>query len=175
MPHANAEHKRAYNKAWREANPERFRAAVKRWVDKHPGCMAGYTKSYRERHYSRTVIKRLRESAVKKGVPMELTEADVDRLLSTTVVCPVFGTPFTVGGVRHDDSPSFDCFIPALGYVLGNVHVISWRANRLKNNATLEDVERLLAWMNSVQSQPGATDEHRRRKTGVACDTSIGA
>ena len=54
-------------------------------------------------------------------------------------VCPVLGIPLDQDpkgkGERSDNSPSLDKFIPSLGYVKGNIHIISWRANHLKNDA----------------------------------------
>lgn len=41
----------------------------------------------------------------------------------------------------NEDSPSIDKVIPELGYVRGNVWVISNKANRIKNNATLEELK----------------------------------
>ena len=42
---------------------------------------------------------------------------------------------------------SLDCIIPELGYVPGNVAVISRRANTIKNDATIEELELVLAYM----------------------------
>lgn len=62
--------------------------------------------------------------------------------------CPVLGLELKVGGGRNcPTSPSLDKIIPALGYVKGNVRVISWRANELKGNATLAEVEAVLRYM----------------------------
>ena len=46
-----------------------------------------------------------------------------------------------------DASPTLDKFLPKLGYVPDNVAVISWRANRTKGDATLEELEKLVDWM----------------------------
>ena len=53
--------------------------------------------------------------------------------------CPVLGIPL--------DQPSLDRFDNNLGYVKGNVRVISLRANRLKGDATIEEVEAILRYM----------------------------
>ena len=50
----------------------------------------------------------------------------------------------------QDDSPSFDCFMPALGYVRGNVSVMSWRANHLKNDATSDELRAVADWMDNT-------------------------
>ena len=51
-------------------------------------------------------------------------------------LCPVLGIPM--------DRPSLDRIDGAKGYVKGNVRVISHRANTLKNNATIEELELIL-------------------------------
>lgn len=56
---------------------------------------------------------------------------------------------FNEGHVK-DDSPSLDKFIPEKGYVRGNVAIISHRANVMKSNATVQEVEALFRWMRSV-------------------------
>lgn len=57
-------------------------------------------------------------------------------------VCPVLGIPidYSFGkGVRSDNSPSIDQIFPAKGYYPENCIVISWRANRIKNDGTPEE------------------------------------
>jgi hypothetical protein len=86
-----------------------------------------------------------RKRASDQGVPFAITHEDI----SIPEACPVLGIPLSVneGGTFHDASPSLDKIIPALGYVPGNIAVISWRANRLKGDGTLEELQALVAWM----------------------------
>lgn len=44
-----------------------------------------------------------------------------------------------IGWTRGDDSPSIDRIDNAKGYTKDNIHIISWRANRLKNDGTAEE------------------------------------
>jgi len=49
--------------------------------------------------------------------------------------CPVLGIPlFRTRGKVADNTPTVDRLIGHLGYVRGNVSVISWRANCLKRD-----------------------------------------
>lgn len=48
------------------------------------------------------------------------------------------------------DRPSLDRINPDRGYVPGNVQVISFRANTLKNNATREELAKVLAYMKRI-------------------------
>jgi hypothetical protein len=61
--------------------------------------------------------------------------------------CPILGIDLYVGTTGNENSPSLDRIIPTSGYVRGNIQVISHRANRLKNDATFEEIEKLYNWM----------------------------
>jgi hypothetical protein len=56
-------------------------------------------------------------------------------------VCPVLGIPIVLGEQRSENSPSLDRITPELGYVPGNVRVISDKANRLKGDRTLSQLQ----------------------------------
>lgn len=45
------------------------------------------------------------------------------------------------------DSPTLDRLIPSLGYVKGNIRVISWKANHIKSFASLEDITKVYEWL----------------------------
>jgi hypothetical protein len=54
--------------------------------------------------------------------------------------CPVLGIEidyYSEG--RTENSPSFDRTNPSLGYVKGNVQIISYRANRIKNDGNAQE------------------------------------
>lgn len=55
------------------------------------------------------------------------------------------------GQARSNNSPSVDRFVPSMGYVIGNVHLICWRCNNLKRDATPEELLGVAQWMSDVQ------------------------
>mgnify|MGYP006929324870 CR=1 FL=1 len=62
--------------------------------------------------------------------------------------CPVLGIPLVRNqGGPVAGSPSLDRIHNHLGYVPGNIAVISMKANRIKNNATLNDLRAVVAYM----------------------------
>jgi len=60
--------------------------------------------------------------------------------------CPVLGIPLVYGMNSRENrfaSPSLDRINSALGYIPGNVVVVSWRANSLKKDATPTELRAL--------------------------------
>lgn len=89
--------------------------------------------------------------AKKNNVPFD--RAAVQEVLRAAPdICPVLGTAFTTGAGRCDSSASLDRLKPALGYVRGNLAVISWLANRIKTNATADQILAVGKWLKSIGS-----------------------
>lgn len=62
--------------------------------------------------------------------------------------CPVLDIPLMRGrGSSTPNSPTLDRIWPALGYIPGNVAVISHRANTIKGDATSAELTRVLSWL----------------------------
>lgn len=87
----------------------------------------------------RTMLNAARARAKKRGLPFQLTIDD----FTIPERCPALGTEIVLDGDR-DAAPSLDRVVPSMGYVKGNVIVLSARANRIKNDATAPEL-RLLA------------------------------
>lgn len=88
----------------------------------------------------------------KQGLPFDIT---VEDLYPYPLTCPVLDVPINWMNVgsSSNDSPSLDRMVPDRGYVRGNVRVISQKANRLKNNGTLEDFEKIIDYMRRFKSE----------------------
>jgi hypothetical protein len=123
--------------------PHRWRAANKRardrWLEKDP-------RTFKLAQTVRAAAHR----AKRNHLSFDLS---LDYILSITGdVCPVLGIPFnfTNNKKRFESSPSIDRFLPELGYVKGNVFIISNRANTLKSTGTLVEHIQLTYWMTKV-------------------------
>lgn len=93
-----------------------------------------------------------RKRANHLGIPFDLTKEFILSILPDR--CPVFNTPLKYDNTKmSDDSPSLDKFLPELGYVIGNVRIISNKANALKRNGTTEDIRKLLVWMEKTEKE----------------------
>ncbi len=78
--------------------------------------------------------------AVKDGIPFSITVDDV----MIPEFCPLLGIAIEPGnGAMHAASPSLDRIQPELGYIPGNVWVVSFRANAIKQDACINELETL--------------------------------
>jgi hypothetical protein len=112
-----------------------------------------YGKQWQHSHPEKMLLSCAKHRAKQEGVPFSITESDIvipDK-------CPALGIPLYRGkgsGGHGFNSPSLDKIIPELGYVQGNIAVISHRANALKSDETNPQVFRRLAdWMEATVSR----------------------
>lgn len=94
-----------------------------------------------------------KQRAKKRGQPFEIEVGDI----IIPPCCPVLGIPLKRGTSPggKDASPSLDCIVPSKGYVRGNIAVISNRANRIKSNATPDELTRVRDWLLTILSKEG--------------------
>jgi hypothetical protein len=87
--------------------------------------------------------------AKKKKIPMNITIDDI----VVPEYCPVLNIKLERGiGKAQYNSPSLDRIIPELGYVKGNIMIISHKANTIKNNSTIKEVEQVLIYMKTYSN-----------------------
>ena len=94
-----------------------------------------------------------RSEANRHNIPFTIQFED----LAQPTHCPILGLKLNYnwsGPNRRDPAKaSLDKLIPSLGYVLGNVYVISWRANRLKSSATIDELEKIIGYIKERQNE----------------------
>lgn len=78
----------------------------------------------------------LRAKAKKASIPFDLSFED----LVWPSHCPILEVELTHSGKSSWNSPSIDKVVPELGYVKGNVRVISNMANVMKHHASKEQL-----------------------------------
>lgn len=97
---------------------------------------------YREQ---RKKFRHKKYNAEKTGYLWEIDFGD----LEWPTHCPVLGMELNYfAEFRQENSVSFDRIDSNLGYVKGNVEIISWRANRIKNDGTAEEHQKIVDFLN---------------------------
>lgn len=102
--------------------------------------------NWRANHREKSMISGAKARAKRANMPFDITAEDIH----IPEVCPVLLIPlfFTVG-VQTDNTPALDRIDNSLGYIKGNIAVISHKANRLKGNLTPDEISRMLDYANS--------------------------
>ena len=78
--------------------------------------------------------------AKKQGLDFDISGVDV----CVPKTCPVLGIPLFVSTKKAcDNSPTLDRIDNTKGYIKGNVIVVSYRANTIKNYATTVELEQI--------------------------------
>ena len=97
-------------------------------------CRNNYNNSL---NYIQRLYKVTKKRALFNNIPFNITEED----LVIPENCPVLGIPINrqIGSLSNN-SPSIDKIDPALGYIKGNVWIISMRANRMKSDLSREEI-----------------------------------
>lgn len=98
--------------------------------------IGGYDRSIRLLYNS------LKSSAKKRGIHFTLTIPELNNL-TFPITCPILGIPLRFNREQQDDSISIDRIDSDRGYEIDNIIVISWKANRLKSNASLEEMRKI--------------------------------
>ena len=118
-------------------------------------CRHKYKKEWDARNphktWARYARKDAKKRAEKKNIPFELKTAYIKSILPTH--CPVFNTPFQYGGNGKikPESPALDRIVPSLGYIEGNVHIISVKANNIKSAYSAQEVMIVAKWLESME------------------------
>ena len=149
------EYNREYSREWRKSNKERIQEYRQEWYkankerlqerrDANKDRKREYNREYREDNVEMVMLHSSKKRAKERGLPFDLTIED----LEVPEKCPILGLELKVGSdSSREISPSLDRIVPELGYVKDNVRVISHRANRIKSDATLEELEAILKYM----------------------------
>jgi hypothetical protein len=94
----------------------------------------------------RFLLYSVQQRAKQKSIPCTLTLDDI----VIPKYCPVLGIELRMnydGKCGDDNSPSVDRMRPELGYVKGNIFIISKRANTIKSFGTIAEHQKVIDYM----------------------------
>lgn len=98
-------------------------------------------------NYERVLLDTVRRRAEREGRVFELELSDI----VIPEYCPVLGLKIIPrASLKSGQSASVDRVDTRKDYTKDNVQIISLRANRLKNNATLAEVEKIYLYMKGL-------------------------
>jgi len=111
---------------WKKDNPDKVKITLARSREKPRKSKL---------HWARRVLSGIKRRSSDNGLPFNLTAEDIVAAFPIDDICPITGLTMKLGGKRFGkDTPSVDRLIPKLGYVKGNIAVISAWANTIKSD-----------------------------------------
>ena len=117
-------------------------------------CRSKEAKERRQNNYFVEYCRGKRSECKKKGLAFDLTPEYLESIW--TGVCPIFDVQLhrASEGRGSHNSAHLDRLDPSKGYVKGNVSWISGRANRIKYDATIEELRAIADWMERATTIP---------------------
>lgn len=138
-----AQRGREMAKEWYHNNKEAAKEQYKNWKAKNPGYHTEWNRQNRKKKPELYLWRSVRNRAKSEGIVFSLSSEDI----LVPEYCPALGIKLAIGASgMAPECASVDRVIPELGYVKGNIRVISMRANVIKRNATPEELEKVAAY-----------------------------
>jgi hypothetical protein len=150
MAHADPIAARSYQKAYYQAHHAEKLARQKAYNGVHRAERTAYDKAWVQRNPEKVLLTKARGRARKYSLEFSIGIGDIH----IPQTCPVLGIPLKSGngtGRTQPGSPTLDRMDSSKGYVPGNVHVISYRANVIKNSGTAEEHRRIAEYMENAK------------------------
>lgn len=126
------EQRRAYARDWYHKNKDRRKEYLLGQRQRY----ADLRREWRSNNRMKDALAAIKCRCKKHNIPFDLEEED----LEVPDYCPVFNWIKLSWGDGRESIPSVDRIIPDKGYIKGNVQVISMRANRIKSDASVEEL-----------------------------------
>ena len=122
--------------------------------NENPEQSLEYSRTYqknRRKDYNyrlQMLINASKQRAKNKDREHNISVEDIKKIFPEDGCCPIFGMKleFNSAGFR-ENSPSIDRIDSTKGYTPDNIQIISWKANRIKGYASVQELEMLLAYL----------------------------
>jgi hypothetical protein len=129
--------RRVANAAYYASHATKFRENSRKYRADHLEEVRAKEKRYYTEHPEILLFKCASKRARERGLPCTITAEDIRGCIPRDGLCPITRQPFVRGeGKVGPQSMTLDRIIPELGYVHGNIAVISHLANTIKQSVT---------------------------------------
>lgn len=143
--------RKEYNRSYHVTHKEQHRIRNKSWYENNKPLHAAGGKrrdhNLKQNDPARYLVEKLNNR--RKQCPYEISITKEDLIVPE--FCPVLGLKLEFNSKVRDNSYSLDRFNNNVGYTPGNVRVISNRANSLKKDASVEELEAVIRYMKNKE------------------------
>ena len=105
-----------------------------------------YQKEHAKKYPNRALFKRVKATAKRKGIEFSLEL----KYIKIPKKCPILDIPLDKRDRNH--TPSIDRIDNKIGYIKENIKIISFKANNLKSNATIEQLKKIIKYMEKFKT-----------------------
>jgi hypothetical protein len=148
----NKEHISEYNKQWNAEHKEQLTDTQREWRLKNKKKINERVRALRLKDWARYKIISLKHKCKINGIPLTITPQDIQQ----PTFCPVLGVKLDYKSKKcnTNHTASLDRIVPSLGYVPGNVITVSYKANRIKSDATVEELIKVSEFYLALTTTP---------------------
>ena len=136
-----------YFKEYSLKNKEKRNKVSKAWYTDNNEYKKDYQAEYHKQNPAKSLFLGARHRARKLGLEFSIEVCDIP----LPIDCPILGIPLNYlrgkGRGCQRDSATLDRIDSSGGYTTGNVWVISGQANRIKTNASKEELIKFAQWV----------------------------
>jgi len=97
-------------------------------------CENNYQKEKRDQRPAKRLFLLAKRRALKEKLKFNLTIEYIEQIWPKNNQCPIFETVFKSGIQNRNFLPTIDKIKPANGYTIGNIVIISFKANQIKSD-----------------------------------------
>lgn len=142
----NREYAREYARKWRASRTEEQKKKKKEYERKR---YASFDLEQCRNKKIADMHRLAKKRAANKDLPFNITRQDIADVWPKDDYCPALRIPLKIkvgNKIPTDNSPNLDRVIPILGYVKGNIAVVSKLANSIMSSARPSEVIKVGKW-----------------------------
>ncbi len=153
-----------FHKKYREEYPEKYKEKREKYYNDNIEKMKSRDKHRMLERPEYFLFSGARGRAKNRNLEFNITEQNIKKLLNETKICPFRKTNFERGSNQKavDNSMSLDRIDSSKGYIKNNIQIISYRANIIKNDITLELFKKIVSNFKKFKLEEHAIDDNTR-------------
>ncbi|PPD55712.1 MAG: hypothetical protein CTY12_00200 [Methylotenera sp.] len=95
------------------------------------------------------LFKSTARSAKRRNIEFNISYPHLLSLINSTTVCPILDVQLVIGNTHKtkNTTPSIDRVNNNVGYIDNNIQIISWKANYLKRDATIVELNQIINYI----------------------------
>ncbi|MFZ4795885.1 MAG: hypothetical protein ACOYMA_00230 [Bacteroidia bacterium] len=149
----NKEKISTYMKEYRENNKEKLKKSKSEYGQINKNIISLHNLEARHNNVIKYLCKKAKERAKLKNIEYDnKIESFLKDAYQENNYCRCFNVLMLINREKHQiNSITIDRVDPSIGYSIGNVQLICYRANSIKNCANINDIEKIINFMGNLK------------------------